>query len=239
MVPYTSSTFQSVYKPSFPRLRLLALHPCPEEANLRYCSTHGASRPFLLSHIRKNASSTIRTTTSSAFTQLPANPQSQSQAQSRDSVLSALKTLTQLSGVGPATASLILSVYRPDTIPFFQDELFVWLCRYEELKQKGDVKGVGIKYNVKEYEELSDKVHALRERLRTEGDGEVECWELEKAAFVGFHEESQSGEQIENKEVGRKEILNEKRKRMGDDKVDVEQGEGKVSSKRATRRNKG
>ena len=39
-----------------------------------------------------------------------------------------MKTASILRGVGPATASLVLSVAFPMDVPFFGDEVFEWLC---------------------------------------------------------------------------------------------------------------
>lgn len=41
-----------------------------------------------------------------------------------DDVAAAVKTLTGLKGIGPATASLLLSVYAPESVPFFSDVSF-------------------------------------------------------------------------------------------------------------------
>ena len=73
-----------------------------------------------------------------------------------------------LKGVGPATASLLLSVLRPAEIPFFSDELFRWCVWDDETGSGKDGKGWQrkIKYNVKEYEMMLDRVHKLRQRLR-------------------------------------------------------------------------
>ena len=73
-----------------------------------------------------------------------------------------------LKGVGPATASLLLSVLRPAEIPFFSDELFRWSVWDDETGSGKDGKGWQrkIKYNVKEYEMMLDRVSKLRQRLR-------------------------------------------------------------------------
>ncbi|KAL3958848.1 hypothetical protein ACCO45_007010 [Purpureocillium lilacinum] len=62
----------------------------------------------------------------------------------------ALLALCSLRGVGPATASLLLSVHDPRRAPFFSDEAFLWLCA-------GANPRAPIKYVEKEY-------RALRER---------------------------------------------------------------------------
>ena len=101
-----------------------------------------------------------------------------------------LETLEKsLRGVGPATASLILSVIpsddRDNQVPFYSDELFSWLClkRYPSPggKQQTDTgadlqtkisKGKGgkpapvkPKYNIHEYRQLYDAMCEVRERL--------------------------------------------------------------------------
>lgn len=70
--------------------------------------------------------------------------------------------MQKLKGIGPATASLILAVYDPENIPFFSDELFRWL-HYEDAKTKGWDRV--IKYTMKEYKDLIEKVAEVRERL--------------------------------------------------------------------------
>ena len=107
-----------------------------------------------------------------------------------------LQTLSDsLSGVGPATASLILSVMpassdKGNNIPFFSDELFVWLC----LGVYQDSKSVplnhsssffraakrGIKYNVKEYRQLHEAVGEFRARIQSACDADGESVGLEK-----------------------------------------------------------
>lgn len=82
--------------------------------------------------------------------------------------------LSKFKGVGPATASLILSVYSPSVAPFFSDELFRWVCWDEKQGWKQQ-----IKYDTKEYNMLWDGVQKLRERL-----GDVSAVTLEKVAFV-------------------------------------------------------
>jgi hypothetical protein len=117
--------------------------------------------------------------------------------------LPALKILSGLKGVGPATASLLLSVMRPREVPFFSDEVFRW-CVWDE----GDGEGWKrkIKYNIKEYEMVFKKVEALRSRL---GKGEMGAAEVEKVAWVlgqegvdvDGGEEDQDAEEMEDAEA--------------------------------------
>lgn len=87
-----------------------------------------------------------------------------------------LKVLTKLKGIGPATASLLLSTNDPSTNPFFSDELFRWLT-WDNSGKPGGWDRV-IKYTVKEYQELLDHVHSLRSRLG------VKAVDMEKVAWV-------------------------------------------------------
>lgn len=82
----------------------------------------------------------------------------------------ALDILTQLKGIGPATASLLLAVHDPSKVIFFADEAFYWLC--------GGGAKVPIKYNKKEYTELNQHAQALAKRLG------VRAVDIERVAFV-------------------------------------------------------
>ncbi|KAI9811488.1 MAG: hypothetical protein M1827_005471 [Pycnora praestabilis] len=95
----------------------------------------------------------------------------------------AIQKLAELKGIGPATASLLLSVYDPTDVPFFSDELFRWAF-YEA--KGGPEKGWErkIKYDLKEYRELFKKVSTLRERLGSESGKTVRAVDVEKVGFV-------------------------------------------------------
>lgn len=73
-----------------------------------------------------------------------------------DDIKSAINELTNLKGVGPATASAILSLYRPDLFAFMDDEIIE--CLY--LSKRG--------YTLKIYLEVNSK---CREIARTLGRG--------------------------------------------------------------------
>jgi hypothetical protein len=106
-------------------------------------------------------------------------------------VIPALKSLINLKGIGPATASLLLSVAQPGTVPFFSDEVFRW-CMWDE---PGSPIGWQrkIKYNTKEYEMLLEKVGALVKRLVVRAvDVERVAWVLGKEGIdidIGEHNE--------------------------------------------------
>ena len=117
----------------------------------------------------------------------------------------ALDTTCQLKGVGPATASLILSCFRPDCVPFFSDEMYRWLC-WDDPATKG-MRGWKrqIGYTKKEFTTLIDRARALLERLRSEdGAADVDMLALEKAAYVLGKEEvdlDDDGAEREGKKV--------------------------------------
>lgn len=83
--------------------------------------------------------------------------------------------LVTLKGIGPATASLLLSTLNPQEIPFFSDELFLWALWGNKTGNRWDRK---IKYSAKEYRELLAKVNQLRERLG------ASALDAEKVAYV-------------------------------------------------------
>lgn len=90
-------------------------------------------------------------------------------------------TLSQLTGVGPATASLLLSTYDPEKAPFFSDELFRW-AMWEEGKGKGwDRK---IKYDVKEYQALRSRVREFQTRFEKQIGKQASALDVEKVAYV-------------------------------------------------------
>lgn len=90
----------------------------------------------------------------------------------------AVDTLAKLKGIGPATASLLLSVHDPDRVLFFSDEAFYWLC----CGGKKDP----IKYNKKEFAALNEAAQKLIKRLG------VSAVDLEKVAYVVMNEPAEN-----------------------------------------------
>jgi hypothetical protein len=78
-------------------------------------------------------------------------------------VLDALRALTTLRGVGPATASLVLSLFSP-SVPFFSDEAAVVALRPLAGRK-------GLKYNEKEYRAFLERVREMA------GEGRQREWE--------------------------------------------------------------
>ena len=92
-----------------------------------------------------------------------------------------MTALTKLKGIGPATASLLLSCYDPVKVPFFADELFRYLYWSENKSNGWDRK---INYSMKEYKDMYEKVQILRERLEKASGETVKAIDIEKMAYA-------------------------------------------------------
>lgn len=92
------------------------------------------------------------------------------QYRSDNSIARAVDAIAKLKGIGPATASLLLSVHDPERVVFFSDEAFWWLCC--------EGKKSPIKYNAKEYQQLSAAADKIVKRLQ------VGATDIEKVAYV-------------------------------------------------------
>lgn len=135
-------------------------------------SSHGKFRPSLKKLASENDDKDVREVSRTAF--------------ATEDVDKASKVLCALRGVGPATASLLLSVHKPANTPFFSDELFRW-CLWQDKPSCGWDRS--IKYNTKEYVELRTKVGALQERFKADLNQLVKAIDIEKVAYVlGKHE---------------------------------------------------
>ncbi|KAL9023180.1 MAG: hypothetical protein Q9180_008346 [Flavoplaca navasiana] len=144
----------------------------------------GTYRPSLAKLVASNSVEEVRKTTSAAFSLMSDDP----------NPAKAISTLSKLKGIGPATASLLLSCYDPISIPFFSDELFRWLhwrTNVSGNSKKRKSKGMEddgnanrkIGYTAKEYASMFEKTTSLRERLSKEAGEPVTAVEIEKAAY--------------------------------------------------------
>ncbi|KAI0009431.1 DUF1479-domain-containing protein [Xylariaceae sp. FL0662B] len=130
---------------------------------------HGKFRPTLMKLVSSNDEAFVEHTIQNAMKDYWPDPDTSK----------ALDTITKLKGVGPATASLLLSVHDPDRVLFFSDEAFYWLCC--------DGQKSPIKYNAKEYQQLNAAAQTLVKRLG------VSATDIEKVAYVLMREgDSQS-----------------------------------------------
>lgn len=181
--------------PSFFSLSTLSRSlKCPKEsfasipsALADHLSSHGTFRPSLKALVQENDDQRVRAITRDGLSIDLIHHGNQKSAGD------ALDVLTQLRGVGPATASLLLSVGNPKMAPFFSDELYRW-CFWQEGKGNGWDRT--IKYTRKEYLALFVQVQRLRERLQLQSSSEVTAVELEKVAYV-LGKRAQTGNLVE------------------------------------------
>lgn len=106
-------------------------------------------------------------------------------AQLPQDISKSLTKLCELRGIGPATASLLLSVFEPRYLPFFSDEVYRWL-RYDEPEDtpgKGTRWARTIKYTAKEYACVLRLAHDLQARLLSLGR-KASADEIERVAYV-------------------------------------------------------
>ncbi|KAK7555843.1 hypothetical protein IWX50DRAFT_556484 [Phyllosticta citricarpa] len=170
---------------------------------------HGSFFPSLPKLAASNDAQTVRRVTGDAFALLSTIQISL--------VLQALTTLTSLRGIGPATASLLLSIADPaNTIPFFADELFLWSrSDFHSLNPLPPQlkKSVKIRYSVKEYEELVRAVWAVLREWRGEGVT-ASASDVEMVARVlGALGKEREGEG-EEKETGNGKAVEHKREKV-------------------------
>lgn len=152
-----------------------------------WSSKHGTFRPNLAKLIASNSVEEVREITVDGFT-----------IYSKDNAHygKAIIALSKLKGVGPATASLILSSYDPVKIPFFSDELFRYL-HWSEGKVKGWDRRIN--YTLKEYRDLYEKTQELRQRLEKESGNVVKAIDLEKMAYaLGKHAQRQKESEVDD-----------------------------------------
>ncbi|KAL6707207.1 hypothetical protein ACN47E_004754 [Coniothyrium glycines] len=183
---------------------------------------HGTFRPKLMALVQQNSAEDVEKVTQKAAALIT--------KQKDVTDLSALKTLVELRGVGPATASLVLSVMQPESNPFFSDEIFRWAC-WDEPGSPGGWQRK-IKYNVNEYALIVKKIEQLRKRL---GTGDVTALDAERVAWVLGKEGIDIGENdaVELSEEAATEEPKEPGKRLGKAVAAASaEGEDKKTTKR-------
>ncbi|KAI0535666.1 hypothetical protein GGR58DRAFT_429644 [Xylaria digitata] len=121
---------------------------------------HGKFRPTLMKLVSSNDGEVVRKTIQEAVAQYWLDK----------NTMKATDAIAKLKGIGPATASLMLSVHDPERVIFFSDEAFWWLCC-------GGQK-LPIKYNAKEYQQLNVVADKIAKRL------DVGATDIERVAYV-------------------------------------------------------
>jgi len=103
------------------------------------------------------------------------------------SVKPAINELCKLRGVGPSTASLVLSTAFPDDVPFFSDELYYWVQSGDTGLISCKAKPHKVKYNLKEYLEIYEVVHHVRVLAQTDEGERPTAEMIERAAYIIEH----------------------------------------------------
>lgn len=140
-------------------------------------SKHGKFRPTLLKFVMANSERDVRERTEAAFDHYERN---------KADISKPLAELIRLRGIGPATASLILSCYDPVAVPFFSDEYYHFTSWQAGERDPWTKK---IAYTLKEYKLLYEQVRQTRLRLESEAGHPVSALDLEKVAYVLGKEE--------------------------------------------------
>ncbi|KAK5138267.1 hypothetical protein LTR08_003328 [Meristemomyces frigidus] len=143
--------------------------------------SHGKKRPALPKLIAKNDPMTVKSTSIECFRLYHSDS---TKPPTEDQIKHMIDILARLSGVGPATASLLLSVYDLTNVPFFSDELYRWAMWNEPATPKGSGWQREIKYTAKDYLQLYPRVQELRGRLSAESGAPVSALDVEKVAYV-------------------------------------------------------
>jgi len=165
---------------------------------------HGTWRPGLAAQAASNDARAVQDASGRAFALLDGGA-------GGGDVPAALKALLALRGVGPATASLLLSVAAPDHVPFFADELFRWVHWDGVGAKPGKGWARPIGYTPKEYRSLAERVKRLRARLKEDGR-ETSALELEMVAYVLGKEGVDVEKPVEDDEEDEKPVAEENEK---------------------------
>jgi hypothetical protein len=128
--------------------------------------------------VASNSEETIRKTSSRAF-EIASKVSDKKHESIANKIMEAIAVLVDLKGIGPASASLLLSVRFPRSVPFFSDEAYRWLT-----STTGDPWKAGIKYNAKEFRAMLSSSLELCERLP------VAAIDVERVGWVLGQEES-------------------------------------------------
>lgn len=150
------------------------------------CRRRGKRRAGLPKLLAANSPELIQSATTSAFAHLTA---AQTTPPSTDTIIAALKILVDaIRGVGPATASYILALIAPGSVPVFSDEGYRWAL-YTKRGMGNDGWGRDIKYDLKEYRIYLDAIKALTTKLGPD----ITAQDIEKVGFLLGKEASTVG----------------------------------------------
>jgi len=126
----------------------------------------GKPRHALKPLLKSNSDASVITAATRAFETADGIPENDASGEYTKQISSAMKEMCELKGVGPATASAILSLYRPDIFAFMDDEVIE--CLYD--RKRG--------YTLKIYMEVNDRCREIATEFnmarRSDGDGSSE-----------------------------------------------------------------
>ncbi|KZT52302.1 hypothetical protein CALCODRAFT_487251 [Calocera cornea HHB12733] len=181
VIPDTLKTLHERVRISLPsdiRARTSQYLTLPELTEiLSYKLSIGVNRPFLKGMLRKNTDASVRAVSTRSFAVTGLDGDDASWVDLK----SALDIICELTGVGPALGTLVLSLLYPKAVPFFSDETAV-----ELLKPAGGRHG--LKYSVKEYKQVWDELGRLAEEINARrrekmGGEKVGRGDLERAIW--------------------------------------------------------
>lgn len=115
----------------------------------RWKMKRGKFRPGFLARIEKNSDEEVIDCTTRAFTAL-------SSAATDESIYDAIKIISELFGVGCATATAVLSLTN-DNVPFMSDELLIALPASK----------ASAKYSLKHYKFIISKMHEVKDSFES------------------------------------------------------------------------
>ncbi|CAK7269510.1 hypothetical protein SEPCBS57363_003636 [Sporothrix epigloea] len=147
---------------------------------------HGKFRPTLMKLVSSNDDQSTKTLIETAVTtyrtivveKLAESKGSHKLTGHVEAALAAVKDVSALKGVGPATASLLMAVHFPKTCIFFSDEAYAWLAG-------GSGHSAPSKYNLKEYGDVAQGMVRLLRRLPDEYGAQ----DVEQVAYVLMYDE--------------------------------------------------
>ncbi|KAJ6260892.1 hypothetical protein Dda_3553 [Drechslerella dactyloides] len=154
----------------------------------------GKFRPTILPLVSSNPVGSLQATVEEALSMSPPDQVTLQggQAEEEDDdddeddalaqVSAMMKVLTKLKGIGPATATAILSSVFPDTIPMFSDEAFRWIMMEDPNPSGGWNRKIA--YDAKEYAVFFKRVRRLCRRLSSENEDLVDADSVEKVGWV-------------------------------------------------------
>lgn len=111
--------------------------------------SRGKFRPRLKQLISNNASADVKSATQNAFKELGSRV-------TTASAIKGVKTLSELKGVGPATATMVLQAMSDD-VPFMSDEAMLQVFNADKTK---------LKYDIKTCEAFINKINEVVKRLK-------------------------------------------------------------------------